>query len=1741
MINLGDILVRFLSDDGPIRDSMARVEQQAQSFGAGVGSFLQDAFAFASGSIIADGIMNIGQRIMGLKDQVMGSVQSFEDMRATVSALTAGELIDAGMADNFTDALKMAKPVAEETLDWMEKLAIVSPFKASDVQSAFQLAQTYGFLATGAKSVKEAQDGGIVTAQRLTEAMMNFTAATGQSPAKMQQIALALGQMSSMGKVSGQELNQLTSSAVQAKRILADEFAGGSTVELQRMTEAGLIPANEAILAIVQDMEIMGGAAAETANNWRGIFASFSDIGSFSLRDMFMPALEEVKPLFIELVSFLQTDIIQNGIESVGQSLSNMLAGPMDWLMNTVLPALKGGWDGIAPAVDMVVFALDGLGTVAGNIASQAASWGGGIINEMASGMMNAIGTIEGAISSIGSVISYWMEPKSPPNFLPEIDQWGRDTMGVWKEGFVSTPMGDLAVVGDRIGAVLEKAGGAIAASGATVGARLAGALVRVTGPSLMKDMAANAGATIRSYLGAWNDADFSVFQATAKGIQGVVDAMVTAKGMSDTEGITAVIGSRAGLAAIVDQLRVTGTVSESAFNALRESAGKAGAEVENLVRQTVAAEAANRKILSAKGDIQSADADLLAAQVGGNAAAIGAARQRSVEARQRLRQAENEKRVIDQRLSREQQIREVMKEQAALLAKMSEAAKGKGGGGGGGGGDKKEDDKAAQAQWQYNFALADTATKIDMLQAKRKGLTEADADYWQLTGQIESLEKQRGREAVATADKELQKSLRATDSLEKQKEMLQAAQAETVKGSDEWQRYQDQIDGVTGKQVAEGKKREQAEWNYNYAIKDTTGKLQMQREKLAGLDSGSEEYFQTLTQINSLENQIEKDRERAAKKAGGGKGGARAPAKPGGGTQGTPGASVTPAAAERELSAQEKLYEAKVARMEAEDKKMWEAARRRRQAKMIGDLVAQAPVILGAMATGFLQALPAAITAIGQVGVGLLNGMKGVAERFFVFGTLAVTEVGSALTANLPRVLRALEAWVPDLVLAGVRLATTLITGFAGLSVQIGAALYKNAPAILASLKVIGTEIGVGLRDMLPDIKTAGIGLLTALTAPFTRIATTLAPMIEQSAPAVLSRVLAFGGQLGTGLATAIPEGMRGSLGLLLGGIVGVFAAVRLTPLLTPMIAGLSALGPAIAPVATMISGALLTGFRNIVPALKMIGPGLAVMRTAFISLAINAAFLMDIIGATGIRGAFSLLVNPIDLIRGAMTGMQAPLRLLPNLLKLGAGGFLTVGRTLLGLLSPFNIILTLVTGFIGAWSVNFQNIQGVTQTALAPVLTLFGALVGVLRQAMAAFGDGGLNAAVGTLGQGFMALSPFIQTALGSLANGILQIIPIVLAYIGQTTGEMMVAMGAAVPGIVAVLAEWAAAIWKWIPEAIPPLLVQLLGLITALGNWIAEVAPGVGTQLGIWAVQFLTWIPTAISQMMAGLMSLIGIVIAWIVENAGPLLMTLGSWALSFGAWVLGAGLPALLGALATLIANFLNWITTEGPVILTQLAEWGKQFMQFIVDAWPGALEALNTFISDVLGWATKTGGPALSAGMKNVGDALVAGIRAGITAAWGAFENWLGEQVGKIPEPVRKALGIKSPSTLMGDRVGKWLFPGVQEAAAKTVGPVGQALAGMAQQMIGKAQDSLGGLTVPMTLQAAAFQGAAGAAGSGADLYGTMNASFDRLAAILEGIAGPVVHVSTGPVGSEVDVDLMATKVARRISEKRRPE
>lgn len=260
---------------------------------------------------------------------------------------------------SMSEALEQASPRAQELIKWIQLLGIQSPFSSEGIQAAFQTALAYGFTTE--------------QAQRLTKAEVDFTAATGKSAESADLIALALGQIQARGKLSAQELRQLSEQGIGVNRILED-----MGFSLDDVTN-GLVPVDDFMEAVIKDMEVFEGAAKRQSTTFSGLIESLGEVKSIGLRDFFTGTFEAIRPYLSNFVEFLTKAAFETGsIKKLGDALGQKVGKALQKISEFTKVIQAGGL-----AVFSKYLGVEGiplwyqLQELIGNISASLASLGG--------------------------------------------------------------------------------------------------------------------------------------------------------------------------------------------------------------------------------------------------------------------------------------------------------------------------------------------------------------------------------------------------------------------------------------------------------------------------------------------------------------------------------------------------------------------------------------------------------------------------------------------------------------------------------------------------------------------------------------------------------------------------------------------------------------------------------------------------------------------------------------------------------------------------------------------------------------------------------------------------------------------------------------------------------------------------------------------------------------------------------------------------------------------------------------------------------------------------------------------------------------------------------------------------------------------------------------------------------------------------------------------------------------------
>ncbi len=427
---------------------------------------------------------------------------------------------------SMNEALAQAGPKAAELIGWVEKLAILSPFKSEDIAASLQQAMNFQFSSEMAK--------------RLTQDLVDMAAATGKTGDSMRLISYAMGQINLSDKLLMQDLRQLINAGVDVETVLNKMGFSLSDVGEKAINSKKFI---EVLLTTLE--EDFGGAAARSATSLTGLLTSLDEIKDISLRELFSGALDALKPLLAGLVELATSGDFRARLRGIGEGIGDGIRTAIGWIQQGIawVGRLWGAFQrfgvggiltmlGFHPAI--VIAVKDGLRFIAGGIDlivrafGAARKFGVGGFLTMLGFAPGTVMFVKDAVILLGNLFQQlvaWGQQLAA-NVLPLINQgitWFQQNLqnvGVFLAGFLATFAGGQGLV-----AVLAFAAAALPA----IGAAIAGVLALITSPLFL--IAAAVGLIAVAWTNNWGGIQeivFSVWAAIQPVLQTVVDYLLT-------------------------------------------------------------------------------------------------------------------------------------------------------------------------------------------------------------------------------------------------------------------------------------------------------------------------------------------------------------------------------------------------------------------------------------------------------------------------------------------------------------------------------------------------------------------------------------------------------------------------------------------------------------------------------------------------------------------------------------------------------------------------------------------------------------------------------------------------------------------------------------------------------------------------------------------------------------------------------------------------------------------------------------------------------------------------------------------------------------------------------------------------------------------------------------------------------------------------------------------------------------
>ena len=345
-------------------------------------------------------------------------------------------------------------------------------------------------------------------------------------------------------------------------------------------------------------------------------------------------------------------------------------------------------------------------------------------------------------------------------------------------------------------------------------------------------------------------------------------------------------------------------------------------------------------------------------------------------------------------------------------------------------------------------------------------------------------------------------------------------------------------------------------------------------------------------------------------------------------------------------------------------------------------------------------------------------------------------------------------------------------------------------------------------------------------------------------------------------------------------------------------------------------------------------------------------------------------------------------------------------------------------------------QTNMGITGTTAAEAATTIQGSIGTMQAAWTNFLTGmadpeqDFDALLGNLIDSVVTvgenLIPRIQELLPRLADGLTRLVQGLLPYIPTALQTLLPTLisGAAslLNGFVAVLPD----IINTALQSLPQLVTAAVSIVSNLVSALVQAAPQIVSAGADLLDQLATGIETGLPDLIAKLPQVIEGFLGYLTDNM-PVILEKGTEILTTLSNGIIAAIPQLLEALPQIITSFVNFVAENLP----QIAETGVEILLNLIKGIIGSLPEIGNAVGQIIG-AVVSGVQKMLSTVINVGKDIVMGIWQGISS----MASWIADKVGGffsgIVDGVKDFLGIRSPSKLFRDEIGKNIGLGIAE-------------------------------------------------------------------------------------------------------------
>lgn len=328
---------------------------------------------------------------------------------------------------------------------------------------------------------------------------------------------------------------------------------------------------------------------------------------------------------------------------------------------------------------------------------------------------------------------------------------------------------------------------------------------------------------------------------------------------------------------------------------------------------------------------------------------------------------------------------------------------------------------------------------------------------------------------------------------------------------------------------------------------------------------------------------------------------------------------------------------------------------------------------------------------------------------------------------------------------------------------------------------------------------------------------------------------------------------------------------------------------------------------------------------------------------------------------------------------------------------------VTEVVTAFIGM----VQGVEGSKEKFNQAVNNTLGNVMNIINQLLPSLLDAGIEIIV-------------------SIVNGITNALPQLVDAATTLMTRLVESLTNALPKILETGLTLVLKLIEGIQKAIPNLMAALPVLIDTIVNFVTNNLPRIVSSAVDIVMSLIKGILNTIPSLIAAVPQLITAFIDTLTQNL-PKILQEGVTILENLIKGIIDTIPKLVDALPQVITAYINYFTTSLPQVIKTGLDILLALIKGIIEAIPQLVAALPQVVKaiiDGIGEAIKK----IPEVGKNIVEGLWDGLKNTVTWLKDKITGWVGDVMGFI----KNLFGIKSPSTVMRDQIGKMLGAGVAE-------------------------------------------------------------------------------------------------------------